>query len=84
MPWVRLVEQSPLPPRRRVSALERAQAADQLRCACETGWLVELTLEPDERAATIRLRYQAVARELGYAVRCQTACYRRYRDWQGA
>jgi hypothetical protein len=65
-----------------VTLLERAQAGDQLRQACETGRVIELTLAPDERAATIRLRYQAVARELGFAVRFQTARYRRYRDWQ--
>jgi hypothetical protein len=84
MPGIRLLDQSPLPPpRRRVTALERAQVADQLRRAHETGTVIELTLDPDERAAAIRLRYQAVARELGYAVRFQTARTRRYRDWQG-
>jgi hypothetical protein len=58
MPGIRLLAQSPLPPpRRRVTALERAY--------------------------TIRLRYLALARELGYAVRFQTARSRRYRDWQG-
>ena len=51
MPTVRLLEQSPLPPpRRRVTAPERAQAADQLRRACESGKVIELTLDPEERA----------------------------------
>jgi hypothetical protein len=34
-------------------------------------------------APTIRLRHQAVARELGYAVRFQTARSRTYRTWDG-
>jgi hypothetical protein len=43
MPGIRLVDQPPLPPpRRRVSALERTQAADQLRQACATGRAVLL------------------------------------------
>jgi hypothetical protein len=63
--------------------MERAQARDQIREACESGKLIELTLDPDERAPTIRLRYQAVARELGYAVRFQTARSRSYRTWDG-
>jgi hypothetical protein len=73
---MRLVEP---PASRRLSAdalaAERARAADLLRQACETGRVIELTLAPAERAYTIRLRYQAVARELGYAVCFQTARY---------
>jgi hypothetical protein len=80
MPDMRLVAQPAVPPRPRVTDLERAQAREQLRQARETGRLVELTLDPGERARMIRLRYQAVARELGYAVRFQTARSRRERD----
>jgi hypothetical protein len=45
--------------------------------------LIELTLASDERAYTIRVRYRALAGELGYAVRFQTARSRPYRDWEG-
>jgi hypothetical protein len=68
-------------PRRQAS--RPAQAKDLLYQAVKAGQVIELTLDPDERPETIKVRYRSVANAFGYTVRFHTRRYRPYRDELG-
>lgn len=88
MPKARLIEKSEVQrtSRRRAGdhvARDREEARQWLEQAKEVGRAIELTLGPDERDETIKARYRAVAKDLQYKIRFQTAAQRTYRNRKG-
>jgi hypothetical protein len=54
-----------------------------LQQAAESGRVIELTLDADERDETVKMRYRGAARELGYVIRFQTGHQRTYANRRG-
>jgi fibronectin type 3 domain-containing protein len=77
MPNARLIDKSTVVQARRRDTIrvqqEREEARKLLREARTTNQVIELTLEPEERESTLKLRYRQVAKEEGLTVRFQTA-----------
>jgi len=87
MPTVRLIEKSDIPRSRRHrdgrNHLDWEEARAILHAARDADQAVELTLEPSERAETIKLHYRAVAKEEGLRLRFRTAASRERRTRRG-
>lgn len=87
MPTARLVD-PPVARRRtdrRAAALaeERWQIRELLTQAGASEQAIELTLAPDERDETVKLRYRGVARDMGYGIQFQTGRQRSYLNRKG-
>jgi hypothetical protein len=86
MPTVRLIEKSSIRrPRRRNERKhqERKEARQILREVHAPGRALGLTLEPKERAATIKPRYRSVAKEENLKPRFRTVQHRMVRNRAG-
>ena len=87
MPTARLVDKSTVVQSRRRDTTrthqEREEARKILREARDSGQAIELTLEPEERESTLKLRYRQVAKEEELKLRFQTAQQRARRTRQG-
>lgn len=88
MPNARLIEKSDVQrtSRRRAGehvGREREEARQWLQQAKEAGQAIELTLGPQERDETIKARYRAVAKEMQFKIRFQTAAQRAYKNRRG-
>ena len=88
MPNARLIEKSEVQrtSRRRADehvGREREEARQWLQQAKEAGQALKLTLGPQERDETIKARYRAVAKDMQFKIRFQTAAQRAYTNRSG-